>query len=279
MPVRLSIGDFSRMTHLSVKALRHYHDIGLLEPAHVDRFSGYRYYDTGQVARAQVIRRFRELGMPTEEVKAVLDAPDVPGRNDVIMAHLDRVHAQLEQARTTVETLRAMLRPEPVPVPVEYRVVPAVPALAVGEVVAAADAVEWWMGAFDELEAVVAETGAQRAGPSGTLFPGDFFEAEKGDLVAFVPLLHPARHGSERAHPYEVPAAELAVALHAGAFSDIDITYGRLGVHVASAAIGVDGPIREYYLKTLRDTPDETRHRIEVGWPVFQTALGGGARL
>jgi DNA-binding transcriptional MerR regulator len=42
MPVKLSIGDFSRMTHLSVKALRHYHDLGLLEPADVNAQTGYR---------------------------------------------------------------------------------------------------------------------------------------------------------------------------------------------------------------------------------------------
>jgi hypothetical protein len=44
-------------------------------------------------------------------------------------------------------------------------------------------------------------------------------------------------------------------------------------VHVAAAAIGVDGPIREHYLVTVRDTPDESRHRIEVAWPIFQTAV------
>ena len=49
MTVRLSIGDFSRMTYLSVKSLRRYHDLGLLEPAHIDRETGYRYYEASQV--------------------------------------------------------------------------------------------------------------------------------------------------------------------------------------------------------------------------------------
>jgi effector-binding domain-containing protein len=69
-----------------------------------------------------------------------------------------------------------------------------------------------------------------------------------------------------------VPAAELAVALHAGPFAEIDRTYGALGLHVAERSIGVAGPIREYYVVTVRDTPEEADHRIEVGWPVFQTA-------
>jgi MerR family regulatory protein len=61
MNVRLSIGDFSRMTYLSIKSLRRYHDMGLLVPAHVDQGSGYRYYDASQVPAGQVIRRFRDL--------------------------------------------------------------------------------------------------------------------------------------------------------------------------------------------------------------------------
>jgi len=44
---QLSIGAFSRLTHLSVKTLRYYHEVGLLEPAVVDPDSGYRYYQAG----------------------------------------------------------------------------------------------------------------------------------------------------------------------------------------------------------------------------------------
>ena len=66
MPTSLAIGDFSRATHLSVKTLRHYHRIGLLEPADVDPDTGYRRYTTEQIPTAQVIRRFRDLDMPLE---------------------------------------------------------------------------------------------------------------------------------------------------------------------------------------------------------------------
>jgi effector-binding domain-containing protein len=109
-------------------------------------------------------------------------------------------------------------------------------------------------------------------GAGGALFPGEFYELEKADLVAFVPLPEAPPHGGGRAQPYTVPAAELAVALHIGPFGEIDRTYGELGLHVAERAIGLDGPIREHYLVTARDTDDESRHRIEVAWPIFQTA-------
>ncbi len=51
-PALLAIGDFSRATQLSVKMLRHYHQIGLLEPVDVDRATGYRRYSTDQISTA-----------------------------------------------------------------------------------------------------------------------------------------------------------------------------------------------------------------------------------
>ena len=69
MSVLVSIGDFSRMTHLSVKALRFYHDQGLLEAGRIDPATGYRFYEPGQVPVAQVIRRFRDLDMPLDQVR------------------------------------------------------------------------------------------------------------------------------------------------------------------------------------------------------------------
>ena len=92
-------------------------------------------------------------------------------------------------------------------------------------------------------------------------------------MVAFVPL-GAAPHSvvaQGRARPYVVPAAELAVAVHEGPFGELDQTYGALGTHVWERSIGVEGPIREYYLVSPFDTDDESRHRTEVCWPVFRT--------
>ena len=93
MPAALTIGDFSCATHLSVKTLRHYHRVGLLAPSDVDADTRYRRYTTDQIPTAQVIRRFRDLNMPLDQIHAVLEAPDLHTRNELISAHL----ASLEQ--------------------------------------------------------------------------------------------------------------------------------------------------------------------------------------
>lgn len=64
MPGALTIGEFSRITRLSIKTLRRYHELGLIEPDHVDDHSGYRYYSLDQVPTAQVIHHFRNWGCP-----------------------------------------------------------------------------------------------------------------------------------------------------------------------------------------------------------------------
>ena len=102
----LAIGDFSRATQLSVKMLRHYHQIGLLEPVDVDRASGYRRYSIDQISTAQIIRRFRALEMPLDEIRTVMSTTDIRQRNDLINAHLMRLESQLAHTKRAVESLR-----------------------------------------------------------------------------------------------------------------------------------------------------------------------------
>ena len=68
----LPIGRFAKATRLSVKALRHYDELGLLRPAFVDPSSGYRYYRPAQANQAEAIRILRSLEMPLEEIAALL---------------------------------------------------------------------------------------------------------------------------------------------------------------------------------------------------------------
>ena len=70
----LRIGPFSRASSLSVKALRAYHEQGLLVPALVDPDTGYRVYGAEQLFDAAVLRRLRDLDVPLRQVHEVLSA-------------------------------------------------------------------------------------------------------------------------------------------------------------------------------------------------------------
>ena len=266
----LNIGEFSRMTHLSVKALRHYHDVGILEPAAIDPHSGYRSYNADQVTSAQVIRRLRDLGMPLDSIGAVLKAPDLAARNREIAAHLERMERQLEQTQAAVSGLRALLT-GPAPRPeIRFRTIPSVTALAVAQVVAVEDAMDWAVGVCAELAETLRVSGLAPAGPLGALFPGEFFELERSEVTLFAPVEPVAqapRLRAGRVRLTKITGIEAAVAVHDGPAQDVDRTYGALGTAVAERAIGVDGPIREYYPDGFESEP----YRAEICWPVFRT--------
>src|SRR5690348_1985976 len=215
MRVRLAIGDFSRMTHLSVVTLRHYHEVGLLIPAEIDPQSGYRFYEPGQVRIAQVIRRFRDLGMPLDQIREVLQAPDTPARNQVIAAHLQRMEDQLALTQSVVASLRSLLERPPPPVAVEHRSVAPAYGLGIREQVPAPDLDAWWEAAFRELDAALAAASVRPAGPRAALYPAEFFELGAGEVAAYVPVAAPVP-AAGRVSMFQIPAAELAVAVHTG---------------------------------------------------------------
>lgn len=265
-----TIGEFSRATHLSVKALRHYHDVGLLEPVAVDPATGYRAYSVGQIPAAQVIRRLRDLDMPLDQVHAVLeasDAGDVDERDRVILVHLERMEQQLEQTKASVSSLRALLEGSPPDFEVEYRSIAPTRALAIRDQVGWNDAEAWLTTAFGELHASLLDAGLTRVGPDSALYATEFFEAHVGEVVAFVPV---AAASTRPTTPelIEIPASTLAVAVHHGVFAELDRAYAALGAFVAGNAIGAVGPIREHYVVTGDDCDDPSDLCTEVGWPV-----------
>ena len=263
----LSIGEFSRMTFLSVKTLRHYHETGLLAPARIDPSSGYRFYDVSQVATAQVIRRFRDLDLPIERLRAFLDAVDEESRNAVIVDHLDRMSAQLQETQATVDSLRRMLAEEDAAFLVAYRDEPALTTLAVSGRVGAVDVVAWWMESFRELHRAVRVSGAARTGSDGALFPTEFFADEVGDLLAFVPVASVPAPLPSGVSAYEVPAGRFAVTTFDGPPLDLDRAYGAVGRWVLDQATSSPGPVRERYLP-VGDEDDLLAHTTEVCWPV-----------
>jgi DNA-binding transcriptional MerR regulator/effector-binding domain-containing protein len=269
MAAGLTVGDFSRATHLSVKTLRHYHQVGLLEPAAVNPDTGYRYYSAGQIPTAQVIRRLRDLEMPVADVKAVLAAPDAAARNALIAAHLGRLEAELAQTRAAVESLRNLLAPPGGTAAIEHRSVPAAAAAAIGAVVDRADLLAWWQGALGELQAAVRAQGLPATGPAGGVFASGLFQSDRGQATVFIPVRGPVRPIG-RVTSAVIPAAELAIISHHGSLADADLSYAKLGSYAITHEISIDGPLREYYLRSAGDTPDEADWRTEIGWPIFR---------
>ena len=164
MGARVSIGDFAVMTSLSRKALRHYHDIGILEPAHIDPHTGYRFYDTSQVDHAHIIRRFRTLGMSIPDIKALLSTEDAAARTEIITTHLEQMEVQLQQTRDTVGALRELLSPVHTPAHVELRHEPALAVWSVGATIEVSEIDSWFAATLRTLRDAIATTASAPLG-------------------------------------------------------------------------------------------------------------------
>jgi effector-binding domain-containing protein len=147
-------------------------------------------------------------------------------------------------------------------------------AAAVTAVVTMSDLPAWYLGALGELHATLDARGVPASGPAGGIYAGELFTDEQGQSTVFVPTPTEIQRLG-RVEPVVVPAAELAVIVHPGSLADIDRAYGALASHVATHALQVAGPIREYYLVGRQDTADENAWRTEICWPIFSAGVAG----
>src|SRR5688572_11862186 len=93
----LPIGSFAARCRLSVKALRHYDELGLLRPRHVDLTSGYRYYDRRQASAAIAIALLRSLDVPLATIRELLAGEDPEAVSRVLARERERRAREIAQ--------------------------------------------------------------------------------------------------------------------------------------------------------------------------------------
>jgi DNA-binding transcriptional MerR regulator len=105
----MPIGRFSRLTGLTVKALRHYDELGLLRPAAVDPETGYRSYSSDQVARAEWIRLLRRLEVPLDDIATILATDDPATLKRLLAEHRRRTVEREVELRWILQRLQPLI--------------------------------------------------------------------------------------------------------------------------------------------------------------------------
>jgi len=268
---RVTIGEFSTMTKLSRKALRLYHDLGLLEPAEVDAATGYRYYDVTQVEVARLIRRFRDLDMPVPDLLSYVAAADDEARHAILSAHLDRMENQLLQTQEAIAALRALIFPVDPPTRIDIRRDVTTRAAAITATVRLDDIAAWWHSAVRELDDALRSAGVVASGPLGGLYEHALFADEEGEATLWFPVdawfpVTGSLPDNGRIAMTEIAGGAFAVAVHDGPDARIDDTYAALGTYVAERGVGRPGPLRERYLAGVLG--DARPLVTEVAWSI-----------
>ena len=103
------IGEFSRLSKVTVKALRYYDEMGLLKPARVDGLTGYRLYTTAQLVPLQRIVALRQAGLSIEEITGVLAGQDA---TEVLRVRREALRWELAEAVGRLSRLESILKQE-----------------------------------------------------------------------------------------------------------------------------------------------------------------------
>jgi len=200
-PGLLTIGEFARRSGLSVRALRLYDRIGLLQPAEVTPATGYRRYASRQLYAARLIGLLRRLDMPLTQIAEIVGAPG-SGAADRLAEYWTgverRLAAQRELADRLVRNLAAETPAPDGPWPVSVRDVAEQHVLSEMRYVTAPD-LDWVHEASARLTAVAGRSGGP-AGPRFVVFHGDVGEDADGPVEVCVPVRPEAAVRVEPAH-------------------------------------------------------------------------------
>jgi len=110
----LKIGEFSKLSRVSIRMLRHYDEIGLLKPAYIDHDTGYRYYEAGQLPAAGRIAALKDMGFGLSAIGQMLihadDADWLECQLRLKQAELQEQHALLAYRLQLLDTAVKRLR-------------------------------------------------------------------------------------------------------------------------------------------------------------------------
>jgi len=247
------IGEFSRFSRVSVKMLRHYDELGLLTPAHVDPQSNYRYYSADQLPRLHRIVALKDLGFRLEQIGEMLDGDLSPEqlrgmlklRRAELQQQMQDTAARLAQTEARLLQLDQLQSAPPYDV-VLRAVAPQTVASIRRPLSAGAQSVP---ALFEELEAYVAQFAARAPLPPLMLYHDAEYQDQVEDVEVMVPVQKPLP-GDGRVTIRELAGHDqMACLVHTGRYDSLPRAFSVLLRWIERNDCAIRGPTRELYLR------------------------------
>jgi DNA-binding transcriptional MerR regulator len=268
------IGDFSRLSRVSIKALRFYDELGLLKPARVDESSSYRYYSASQLTRLNRILALKDMGLSLEQIALLLDKGLTPEQiRGMLRLKQVELRQQLVEGQDRLARIEAWLYAlEQEATMPEYTVVlKNVAPVRVAQARDVAPNIEQ-LGPtldrlFDQVTGYVSQQGATPLDPAITVY----YNAELSDydmnVGACVPFEGTLKDG-EQVQVAELPAIEKAASvIHHGPFSTLSHAYQAILKWIEANGYQISGSSRELNLEYERGG-DQSKYVTEIQFPV-----------
>jgi DNA-binding transcriptional MerR regulator len=269
----IKIGDFARLSQVSVVTLRYYDEMDLLKPVKVDVFTGYRFYSADQLPRLNRILALKDLGFSLEQIKLMLaDGLTLEQLRGMLVMQRNEVEKHLVEERDRLLRIEARLRQIELEdnMPKYDVVIKTVPAMLVAARrvrIPTNDQVPQYLGpAYQEVYDYLRHQGAKEDGQCMALWhsPADVYEDEDAEAIVVIDRNLP---GKDQVKVYELPPTQVAAVVHQGPFEEFTQGHAALLEWIDTNGYRIVGPYREIYIKhqknNLADTITEIQFPIE----------------
>lgn len=241
----LTIGEFSKLSHISSRMLRHYDRIGLLCPIHTGRENRYRYYDLSQLPTLLKIETLKGYGFTLLEIKELLTLPQELFAKRIHHRRL-KAYEELSEMRKKLRQMEdeLMKMEELALIKKNYHVIvmlnPQQRVFGIRKKINIAET----HNLFQELKAELQKRGIQRAGATQLLYHGEEFSYENMDVEAQIQV------SGDHPDIRQLPAQLCAVTTHTGPYEDIRYAYEAICAWMSEhPEYKSCGPAIERYLK------------------------------
>jgi predicted transcriptional regulator YdeE len=265
------IGDFSKLAQVSVKTLRHYGKLGLLKPAWIDRFNGYRYYTADQLPRLNRILTLKDLGFSLEQIRQMLredlPAAELRGMMRMKQAEMEQ-QIRAEQARLERVARRLQQIEQEGSMPAYEVVLKHILPQRVAGVRDIVPDIQRLPQLFVELDQYLHNQNVglePGSAPLAVYYDAEYHE-ERIDVEAAAPLAQRIS-GTRRVKIHELAGADsMACAIHIGQTERISDVYSVLLNWAENNGYRATGPNREVYLQVSKaDTgPDQPVTEVQI---------------
>jgi DNA-binding transcriptional MerR regulator len=266
----VKIGYFSRLSQVPVKTLRYYDQIGLLTPAHIDSFTGYRYYAISQLSRLNRILALKDLGLSLEQIGRILagelTAAELRGMLRLRQSQLQEEVQAVEEMLARVEARLQIIEMENAMPDYEVVIKNVEPMIVASRrlIIPTNDQVPEFIGpAFDEVAIFIKQQKAEMNGPCLALWHSSPDTYTNEDVEALFPIASPIP-GNDRVKVYELEGEEVAAVIHQGDFEEFTQGHAALKRWLEANGFRLNGAYRELY----HDLQDRSQATVEVQFPI-----------
>ncbi len=263
-----TIGDFSKITGLTVKTLRFYHEQGLLIPSHVDPETGYRYYDRSKIETARVITHLRSLELTVDEIGEILQtAADDADLRDMMERQKSTIETRIRRYREIVRSLDQFLKHEQETRQLMAQTTFQIEEKSTGPVLIAGIRMK---GRYADCGQAFGRIGRQFGrhvcGKPFLLQYDAEFREDDAEFEVCMPIR--AGKATDGVSVRELPAGRCVSLMHQGPYDQLGQSYARILEYVRAKGYEIDMPTREVYHKgpgmIFRGNPQKYLTEIQV---------------